>query len=229
MNQTATARTARDIALEGLSDQQRAKLLELADLHNIPNDDSIYWIGAILRPDHEATSQQLDEALDAIADGLEVIGQHLLKLDAKVTATVTALPTAETTSDDTVTATPADAAASTTTSSSTTSARFPAWAPALAASLVGAVIGTAGFVWGYQSRSVPPAAPAAATESSTPVSAPSSQEPDLATSSAAPNATDNASTGIEVTPQLRRANEDRLQRCLADGNTKCTILLQPES
>ena len=81
LNYHSNHRTARDIALQGLTAQQRANLLELAALYGIPNEDSIYGMGVMLRPD-EQSQKQLDEGFNLIAENMEHFTKRLIALEA---------------------------------------------------------------------------------------------------------------------------------------------------
>ena len=122
-------RTARDIALQGLTAQQRANLLELAALYGIPNEDSIYWMGVMLRPD-EQSQKQLDEGFNLIAENMEHFTKRLIALEA-------------------VCQSQAEAAAV------VPSRRF--WLLGLLFLAMGTVLDVTGLVWSYQSRPVVPA------------------------------------------------------------------------
>jgi hypothetical protein len=121
-------RTARDIALQGLTAQQRANLLELAALYGIPNEDSIYWMGVMLRPD-EQSQKQLDEGFNLIAGNMEHFTKRLIALEA-------------------VCRSQAEAAV-------VPSRRF--WLLGLLFLAMGTMLDVTGLVWSYQSRAVVPA------------------------------------------------------------------------
>ena len=185
---TTSRRTARDIALEGLTPSQQLKLRELADLHNIPDDDSLYWMSIMLKPDAQI-QQQLDQGFDLIAGNMEHFTNRLISLEQlcqrKTEGTAT-VPTPH------------------------------PWLLALLLSAMGAVLGTTGFIWGYQSRPLAPV-PVAAGQIETVATDPSSMS------------AEQSGTGLNLDPQLMKANQDRLKLCLADGNSKCTFLVRPES
>jgi hypothetical protein len=122
-------RTARDIALQGLTAQQRANLLELAALYGIPNEDSIYWMGVMLRPD-EQSQKQLDEGFTLIAGNMEHFTKRLIALEA-------------------VCQSQAEAAAV------IPSRRF--WLLGLLFLAMGTMLDVTGLVWSNQSRPVAPA------------------------------------------------------------------------
>jgi hypothetical protein len=121
-------RTARDIALQGLTAQQRANLLELAALYGIPNEDSIYWMGVMLRPD-EQSQKQLDEGFTLIAGNMEHFTKRLIALEAvcQSQAKAAVVP----------------------------SRRF--WLLGLLFLAMGTMLDVTGLVWSYQSRAVAPA------------------------------------------------------------------------
>jgi hypothetical protein len=181
-------RTARDIALQGLTAQQRANLLELAALYGIPNEDSIYWMGVMLRPD-EQSQKQLDEGFNLIAGNMEHFTKRLIALEAVCQSQAKAAAVIP-------------------------SRRF--WLLGLLFLAMGTMLDVTGLVWSYQSRPVAPA------------SAATGQVELVERSGAAPVA-DQRSMGLELSPQLMQANRARLKLCQADGNSKCTFLVRPES
>ena len=185
---TTSNRTARDIALDGLTLGQQLKLRELADLHNIPDDDSLYWMSVMLKPDAQI-QQQLDQGFDLIAGNMEHFTRRLIALE--------------------------QLCQSKTEAAATVPARR-SWLSVLLLSVMGAVLGTSGFIWGYQSRPLAPV-PVEARQAETAVTTPGSLS------------VEQSGMGLNLDSQLTKANQDRLKLCLADGNSKCTFLVRPES
>ena len=79
---------------------------------------------------------------------------------------------------------------------------------------MGTMLDVTGLVWSYQSRPVVPIPIVGQLES-------------MERSGAAPVA-DHKDMGLELSPQLMQANRDRLKHCQADGNSKCTFLIEPD-
>ena len=185
---TTSNRTARDIALDGLTLGQQLKLRELADLHNIPDDDSLYWMSVMLKPDAQI-QQQLDQGFDLIAGNMEHFTRRLIALEQLCQSKTEAAATVPV---------------------------RRSWLSVLLLSVMGTVLGTTGFIWGHQSRPVSPV-PVAASQTETTATAPGSLS------------AEQSGTGLNLDPQIMKANQDRLKLCLADGNSKCTFLIRPES
>lgn len=210
MSLTTSNRTARDIALEGLSIQQRAKLLEWADLHNIPNDDSIYWMAVMLRPEPESDAQQQRQQqiltrLDAVEEGLSLIASTL-----EASANSRRQQRQESREGRYQLA----------------GIRF--WVQTLLPTGIGVMLGAGCLVWaqgGAGSQKI-----AESTGNPLAVEQPIADPTRAVTPSTAtqPGPAQTAPAESVLLDQLAEANRDRLKHCQAGGNTKCTLLIKPE-
>jgi hypothetical protein len=154
MTTTTSERSARDIALETLTPELRLRMVEWAELHNIPADDSIYWMAVMLKPDAQL-QQQLDQGFVLIADAMDNFNSRLFELEeslqVKLEARLKLMEDFMTTQIlDKLNA--MEESARSTAEKSVSSRPNPTqpWLYGLALSILGTAVGISSFVWGYQ-------------------------------------------------------------------------------
>jgi hypothetical protein len=184
-------------------------VLQWAEMHNIPPDDSLYWLAVMLKPElspeqvqtllqaqTNQMAQQLatgvEQGFDLMAEAMEHFSRRLEQLEDRIAQSKPHCGLVEGRAER------AEAKA----------ARLNLkWLPTLVMSLMGTAIGIGTFIWGYQASR--PAIAPSTLQSPTDIQA----QPQF----------------LSLDPSLNDANQDRLKRCLADGNTKCTLLIRPPS